>query len=1147
MNRSNLLRYALSDLRHRPITTLMNVCAVALSAAYILVLGFYGASFHRYQENLLEESLPTKIVASVPAVTDRHLRFTEERLGAIAEIPGVERLFPCIELNVEAWLTPERAIDLLAEGTLPDDPTLSPARLAWGRDVTSDAAQEVVLSRAVFEKLGGSLGAAPTPRELVVGVGRTVGGQEETQKLALTIVGLLDSQPDERIHVPLALLRRLDLWCTNRIESLSESPSGEAPESRRVRYGWCYAYAEQGQIGRVASEATHLEVHAEREESFQVLRTDGALWAEVRRAGGAAPTREELARAATVLGATDLGHGELWESIVGTFGGVTIAALADRDPRWSECFGTGPAEPRPICVTDPRAGRALDPALYHALGGVREVGGEVPVEAGIVCDREGYARVFFDPRRSDGVETFSWVETGDPAAAAALARERGAAPPAGEERGWVFLRLPPGKPLDPWEGRAAGHGLQVGPWSELSIQASRSRRGASETWEVLVLPHAYLKLRLGAADGLGKPRPGFVHVTPSPNGPPTGPPTGSAAVAAPSPSPQSLWIGGRRLGRLAGIELPVPREALWTSVPPTGSPSGTEDAAGARGVVAWGSWDALLAFTAEAEGAGATPLRARSALAESVSALFAGDRAQVRARLGEAVADASRIVEFPGVRARLRLDSAESPPRPAVLASERELGPLAAGTLRLRWAGEPAPGPAVVTGSAWESPPHRVEGSSELPPRLAVVPEVTYREAAWRAASSPKAPLAGRPRHEAYFPDPARYLTAVRELAGLGIELRPVTPVRERTLVRYRIEDPGSADGQVGDDLVAVLRMSQPTFVDARPALSLEAAAGPREERVELVGTDPRDPERFAHLPQCGTWLVGTKGANQVLLPSALLEDGPEDLGPGDLGREHLGRVLSVSFRRALFAGSEERLLLPLEVVGVVQGERAFVSRQLLVGVALWQRGKLVYNEIRGAFESPIELAQRAGDLRCSVFARTQGDVAPLVAALQARGYHTEDRLADQKSLRRLGRVLGLVVGFFVLGCVVNAAITVFVATLMNVKSKIFEIGILRAHGLRRRAVIGIFASQGVLVGTLAFLTSVVGVWLLEPGLRTVVRQVFALEGEGLLAGSPFELELWWLSVTAFGVALAFSFGGVVLPAAFASRLSPVEALRRRE
>ena len=79
MRTSSLVRYALSDLRHRPVATLMNVGAVALAAAYILVLGFYGASFHRYQKNLLEESLPTKIVASVPSVTDQHLRFTEER------------------------------------------------------------------------------------------------------------------------------------------------------------------------------------------------------------------------------------------------------------------------------------------------------------------------------------------------------------------------------------------------------------------------------------------------------------------------------------------------------------------------------------------------------------------------------------------------------------------------------------------------------------------------------------------------------------------------------------------------------------------------------------------------------------------------------------------------------------------------------------------------------------------------------------------------------------------------------------------------------------------------------------------------------------------------------------------------------------
>jgi hypothetical protein len=71
--------------------------------------------------------------------------------------------------------------------------------------------------------------------------------------------------------------------------------------------------------------------------------------------------------------------------------------------------------------------------------------------------------------------------------------------------------------------------------------------------------------------------------------------------------------------------------------------------------------------------------------------------------------------------------------------------------------------------------------------------------------------------------------------------------------------------------------------------------------------------------------------------------------------------------------------------------------------------------------------------------------------------------------------------------------------------------------------------------------------WLGEPFLRDVVSQVFNLKEGAVLSGSPFDDDRWWLAPLAFGVAVAFSLGGVILPAFYASSLSPVEALRRRE
>ncbi|MCP3918185.1 MAG: hypothetical protein GY711_21760 [bacterium] len=1095
MKLASVFRYAVSDLRHRPVATFLNVAAVALAAAYILVLGFYGASIHRYQRDVLDASLPNKIVASVPSVSEGHLRFTPERVTQVAELPGVELAFPCIELNVEMALAGGRALDVLADGTVSGDPSLAPSRLAWGTGVTGADAREVVISRRVFERLGGRLTGAPSPASMVLSVHRTVDGQDETQQLELSIAGVLETQPDERVHVPLELLRNLNWWCTNRIDTLTDG--AREREGSKVRYASCFAYTEPSAVDRVAAEAQHLEVHTERSGGVTVFDAGGPLWAVIERAGDDRLDARDRATVATVAGT-----GELWESKVGVLGGVRIVALSANDPRWSVLDPGADPGPRPI-FTGPDGHAALDPALR----GVTELPADRALEADIVCDADGYERAFFVPRTSDAVEPFCWIETTDIAAGAALAGERGAAPAFGEDVSWAFFGAEDESPPAP---AGARRGLQSGSWSQASVAASHSAAGRSVTWAVRTVPEPFLAACVGGFEEPAEGEPlGFVHVTPDP--------------ALPI---ERLWMKDREVRGLEQLHLFGATESLWMVKMP----------AGARiersGRLLWGRWDELLRVLA-ADHSGPV---AGSALPSLVGVVLAGSTETLARRLGPSIVSRSRMIEFPGVRSRLRVSTRDEP---AVLASALELGSVTPGSVHLRSRGDMARRRAILVGEAWESAPLHVHTFADLAPKLAILSEEDYRSAAWNASSrSEQAP--GRTRYEVRVRDAARFATLQRELAASGLELRSLTELRARELERVRVTDPGSHDGLVGADLIAVLRMSQPTFVDARATLAVTCETEVEQRELELVGTDAGDPERFANLPLSGIWLSDSPSANQVLLPRALLAE-------GSAPREAVGRALAVRFTRDEGSGSEDSLIVPLEVVGVVDGDRAFAPRELLEDVALWRRGRVVYNETRGSFESPFEVSQRSGDLRCNVFAAGQENVPATVAALNAQGYRTEDRLADQGSLRRLGRVLGFLVGFFVLGCVVNAAITVFVATMMNVKSKTFEIGILRAHGVRRSQVVGIFASQGLAVGALAFALSAALVWFLEPRLRSIVRQVFALQSDGLLAGSPFAAELWWLPVTALTVALAFSFGGVVLPAAFASRLSPVEALRRRE
>lgn len=737
----NLFCYAFSDLRHRLGATLLNVTAVALAAVYLLVLGFYGASIHRAQHRLLDESLPTKVVATTSNATSRDHRFTDERLAELRTLPGVKLAFPQIELNVRLSAGPGAMVDLPAEGAVPEDPSLAASRLAWGRGVTASDGRAAVLSQALFAKLGGStVGGRPYPTSLTLQVGRkTREGREELQRVPLQVVGLLRHQSTERLFVPVALAAKLDLWCTNAVSDLDA-----AGRSASLTYAWANAYVPAAEERRVAQEAASLAVKVERTGEVELPTGSGPVTARVLRGDGDNPIRND----------------------------------------------------------------------------------------------------------------------------------------------WRDLR----ELLD---------------------------------------------------------------------------------------------------GRAAVVDFPDDREA--------------------------------------------------AALASGLA------------------------------------------PRPHGLA------------LAL-----------LAERAAWQALQRR-EG----------------REA-WRV--------------EARFADPFAYLSAVKTLSRSGYRLRPLTPVPVSTLVRYQVVD---SRGPVRDDLVAQLALSQPTFAAARP--HLEVIATVAGEEVKLIASDPDDPERYADVPTDGRWLR-PRTAEQVVLPrsAALALAGERGI------RELVGTTVPVRLRRTL-GGGHEPLTLSLRVAGIVDGPNGYILDRLAVNATLWQQGKMVHSESRREFVSPEELALRAGHVRCTVFAESAEAVAGVVKTLERRGYRTESRLADQEALRWLGRVLVFVVGFFVLGCILNAAITVWITTMMNVKSKTWEVGILRAHGVGDCDVLGIFGTQGLLVGAGAFAVAVAAVWLLEPVLRSGVRYAFALKADGVLMGSPFEPSLWWLPATVLAVSVGFSLIGVLVPAVFACRLSPVEAMRRRE
>jgi ABC-type antimicrobial peptide transport system permease subunit len=264
--------------------------------------------------------------------------------------------------------------------------------------------------------------------------------------------------------------------------------------------------------------------------------------------------------------------------------------------------------------------------------------------------------------------------------------------------------------------------------------------------------------------------------------------------------------------------------------------------------------------------------------------------------------------------------------------------------------------------------------------------------------------------------------------------------------------------------------------------------------------------------------------------------------------REVIGAQADVRFRRQKqIAASEPALTLPLRVVGVTQGESSLAPLELLRQIALWSESKVVLNEAKGTFEAPSAIYERRGHVRCNIHAVDVAAVEPLVAMLRKQGYHTEDSLADQAGLRRLGQALTFVVGAFAGGCLLIATIMIVVTTMMNVHTKRWEIGILKAHGMTTGAILSIFALQGAVIGVCGFLLAAGLATGLEPLLRRWIAGSFKLPMETIVTGSLCSLESAWLLAVALTAALALSTCGVMFPAARAAARLPVETLQRRE
>ncbi len=145
--------------------------------------------------------------------------------------------------------------------------------------------------------------------------------------------------------------------------------------------------------------------------------------------------------------------------------------------------------------------------------------------------------------------------------------------------------------------------------------------------------------------------------------------------------------------------------------------------------------------------------------------------------------------------------------------------------------------------------------------------------------------------------------------------------------------------------------------------------------------------------------------------------------------------------------------------------------------------------------------------------------------------------------LQMVNTILSLVRNVFLVLISVSLVVSIFMVNVIVYISTIerkVEIGTLRAIGAKKRDITNIFVSEGVLIGTIAFIMAVVGSFLLMLILNAI-RYFMLAGGEGDFFA--FSLSIPWLFAIA-GLIILIMFIASLAPAISASRQNPIDALR---
>jgi len=396
--------------------------------------------------------------------------------------------------------------------------------------------------------------------------------------------------------------------------------------------------------------------------------------------------------------------------------------------------------------------------------------------------------------------------------------------------------------------------------------------------------------------------------------------------------------------------------------------------------------------------------------------------------------------------------------------------------------------------------------------------------------------LAKRERLDVFLTSPARYKTLESEADQADWQVVPLTPVSERLLIRHTVRDRQAEDGTISGHLLDNLRAARASVEVVVPHRSIAAKVG--VQRQEVLASSPRDPAAFSAGLIEGSWLDGGEGRPIVLSKSAV-----SSVFPGRDWQECVGETVPILLER----GYGESLELPCELVGVTPSDHGFMMLDDLLEAEDWLASRLDYSESEGVFVDPMRQAEAMGTMRATVITEDIEGLRELIARMTPLDYRVHHRLGELERTASLGNTIVLLALALAASAILAALMTSWSTTTLHMHAKRREIGILRALGLEPWHAAGVFALQGLLVGSLAFLVAVICASLAEPDLSAAMAAAMGFELGVILPDRLWSVGSLPVHLIGWGASVGLCIVGSFLAAWRATNVSLARALRIAE